>query len=89
MLDKYVSDLCDKYAHYGEFLCQEFVDLGKSKRGLDLCGISMAMRQKVLKGAGVGAATSAALGKYLGAPPEHYERLYRLFSAEKKRRAAL
>lgn len=89
MLKTYISDMCDKYAHYGEFLCQEFLDQGKSKRGLDACGISMSMRQNILKGAGVGAASSAALGKYLGVPPEHYERLYRLFSAEKKRRAAL
>lgn len=90
MLDNYISELCDKYAHFGEFVSQELIDQGKSKRGVRLHGISLGMLQRVINhGYSIGAASSAALGAYLGAPPDHYERLQRLFVAEKKRRAAL
>jgi hypothetical protein len=87
---QYVSDLCDKYAHFGEFHCQELLDQERSKYSVTRAGCSHSMTIKVLnRGYGVGPVFSAAIGKVLGAPPDYYEKLYRLFKAEKDRRNAL
>lgn len=87
MIDDYVSDLCDKYSHFGEFLSQEFADQGVSKRSVARNGCSTAMASRVLSGkASIGPVASAAFGKALNAPPDHYEKLFRLFQAEKARR---
>lgn len=89
MLDKFISDLCDKYSHFGEYMLKELIDNGKFRFSIELrktC--SQATLDHVYKGKrGVGAVASEAFGRYLGVPPDHYEKLYRLFQAEKKRRA--
>lgn len=90
-LERYVSELCDKYAHFGEFMRQEIADLGKrpfSKKLKEV--VSADILYKVYTGkSGVGPASSAAFGAYLDAPADHYMKLSKMFSAEKKRRAAL
>lgn len=90
MIDDYVSDLCDKYSHFGEFLSQELADQGASKRSVVHNGCSVAMVSRVLSGKmSIGPVASAAFGKSLNAPPDHYEKLFRLFQAEKARRNKL
>lgn len=90
MIDNYVSDLCDKYSHFGEFLRQELVDQGASRHSVTRNGCSAAMVSRVLSGKmSIGPVASAAFGNVLKAPPDHYEKLYRLFRAEKARRNKL
>lgn len=90
MINDYVSDLCDKYSHFGEFLRQELADQGASIHSLQRNGCSLSMAHKVIKGQiGLGPVASAAFGNVLKAPPDHYEKLYRLFRAEKERRNKL
>jgi hypothetical protein len=90
MLQKFISDLCDKYSHFGEYLIQELIDAGKFRYGKPLrVNCSQAMLSQVYAGTrGLGPVASEAFGRYLEVPADHYEKLYRLFIAEKKRRAA-
>lgn len=89
MLKKYVEDLCDRFAHFGEFLQSELKDAGATRYGLRYYdNISTSQLSQVYNGkAGIGPAASKAFGEVLGYPPDHFMNLYKLFKAEKKRRA--
>lgn len=89
MLQKYVENLCDQYAHFGEFMRHEIKQAGLPVTGKTYREhITNGSLLGIYKGTkGVGPASSKAFGLALGYPEDHYMVLFKLFKKEKARRA--
>ena len=90
-IEAFVKDLCDRYAHFGEYVKEQVLNEGVPSYGVksrEFC--SQTMLLAVYNGRKYpGPESSKALGRMLNVPDDHYMKLGQLFKAEKLRRSKL